>query len=127
MAHYHENQRFKNGKIILKTKKDPRVSQDGLQPNSACYELVSIAEEKQVIAQQNPKKSYVLTIRTTERARWTEGKYSLFKPGSEKYYFEGLSLDHDVMMADSEFLRYFASAHITSTRHQDYFTGNKML
>lgn len=56
------------------------MSSDGLIPNSACYELVNLMEDKK--AGEGQKKSYVLAIRTTERARWLEGKYSLFKLGA---------------------------------------------
>ena len=51
----------------------------------------------------------------------------MYAPSARHYLTEGLTLDHDTLMTDREFLGLFSSAHITSTRHEDFYSGYKIL
>ena len=52
---------------------------------------------------QTKQKRHVLIIRGTDQAKF-EGEISFYKQNSQKFFIEGLNLEHDFFMTDSEFL-----------------------
>lgn len=79
------------GHFILKTKNSSFVSESGLIPNEACYELVNLVEEggsrnsssglrngspSRVGTDPNRRVNYIATIRSSNKVAWT-GKKSI--------------------------------------------------
>jgi hypothetical protein len=126
LKYYYDSKKFKNGKIILKTKKTATVIKEGLTANSASYEVIAIHEANNREEDESIGR-FVLTIRSTDLAKYKDEKLNFYCSSGKEYFTEDITLDHDTLIKDTKFMELFASAHITSTRHDDFYSGYKIL
>ena len=127
LKRYSQDSKYRNGKIILKTKQEDSVKGimdiNGFVSNSACYQLLALFPE---IDKASKTPSYVIAIRSTDQAKY-RNQVSFYNKKCQKYYQPGMNLQHDFLMTHTQFMSVFSSAYITSNRIQDYYTGYKLL
>lgn len=74
LHHYYESNKFKNGKILLKTKRDEKSTKYGLTADASSYELIAIHEERFGKNENDTSgHRFILTIRSTDRAKFIGG------------------------------------------------------
>ena len=105
--------------VVLKTKNNKEVEENGLIANSLSYKLLNYADKTN-------NQAYVVAIRSTSVTHWT-GQMSFFDEKvtplftrTSKY---DINLERDFFMTGEDFLNNFSAAYVAAVHSSSFVTG----